>query len=142
MFGALIKLASEALKFLGERQEAKHDLERHARTIECKKRERIAEDVAQGKMHAWAIDQQFIRTAKTKRNILFYAALIPVALCFYPPALEPMRDGFAALESLPQWYRYGLGLMFVSVWGLRGILMQFMQRKDMREIIKQGDAKS
>ena len=55
-------------------------------------------------------------------DISFALALIPVCLCFYPPALPAMHDGFAQLEALPQWYKYMLGMMLVSVWGYRTLV--------------------
>lgn len=55
-------------------------------------------------------------------DISFMLALIPVCLSFYPPALPAMTAGFVQLEALPQWYKYMLGMMLVSVWGYRTLV--------------------
>lgn len=55
-------------------------------------------------------------------DLSFALALIPVCLCFYPPALPAMHAGFEQLNLLPQWYKYMLGMMLVSVWGYRTLV--------------------
>ena len=48
--------------------------------------------------------------------------LVPFMLSFYPPALPHIIAGFAALEGMPTWYKYTLGMMLVSVWGYRNLV--------------------
>ena len=48
--------------------------------------------------------------------------LIPCCLAFYPPAVPAVLAGFAALDSMPEWYKYGLAMAFISIWGYRGLV--------------------
>ncbi len=48
--------------------------------------------------------------------------LLPFGLAFYPPALPHITAGFTALNEMPEWYKYSLGMMLVSVWGYRNLV--------------------
>ena len=60
-------------------------------------------------------------------DISFYIFLSPAILSFYPPALPHIMAGFAALESMPQWWQAALGMMLVSVWGYRKLVSPIVQ---------------
>ncbi len=60
-------------------------------------------------------------------DISFYLFLMPMVFAFYPPALPHIQAGFIALESMPQWYQYGLGMMLVSVWGYRKLVSPIVE---------------
>ena len=53
--------------------------------------------------------------------------LLPFVLAFYPPALPHIVAGFTALDSMPEWYKYSLGMMLVSVWGYRNLVSPIIQ---------------
>ncbi len=55
-------------------------------------------------------------------DVSFYVFLAPALLAFYPPALPHIQAGFLALESMPEWWQYSLGMMLVSVWGYRKLV--------------------
>ena len=44
---------------------------------------------------------------------------IPLVLCFIPDAVEYVQDGFKALESMPDYYQYWVGLAICSSFGVR-----------------------
>lgn len=48
--------------------------------------------------------------------------LMPFVLAFYPPALPHIEAGFEALKAMPEWYKWSLGMMLVSVWGYRNLV--------------------
>lgn len=48
--------------------------------------------------------------------------LLPFGLAFYSPALPHIAAGFEALDTMPDWYKYSLGMMLVSVWGYRNLV--------------------
>lgn len=60
-----------------------------------------------------------IKWANDVTLILF---LLPFGLAFYPPALPHIKAGFTALNEMPDWYKYSLGMMLVSVWGYRNLV--------------------
>ena len=53
--------------------------------------------------------------------------LLPFVLSFYPPALPHIVAGFQALDGMPQWYKYSLGMMLISVWGYRNLVSPIIQ---------------
>ena len=53
--------------------------------------------------------------------------LLPFVLSFYPPALPHIIAGFTALEDMPEWYKYSLGMMLISVWGYRNLVSPIIQ---------------
>lgn len=57
----------------------------------------------------------------------FFIFLMPAVLAFYPPALPHIEAGFAALESMPIWYQYALGMMLVAVWGYRRLVTPIVE---------------
>ena len=67
------------------------------------------------------------RDAGWMDDISFYIFLLPCVLAFYPPAIPHITAGFKALEKMPDWYQYSLGLMLVSVWGYRKLLAPVAQ---------------
>ena len=60
-------------------------------------------------------------------DISFYLFLAPVPLSFIPGMVPVIREGFAALESMPQYYQIALGLMLVSVWGYRRLVVPIVE---------------
>jgi len=64
----------------------------------------------------------------------FLVFMIPALLSFFPPAIPYVKQGFEALESMPQWYQYALGGMLVAVWGYRRLvtpIVEFFIKKAM-----------
>jgi len=55
-------------------------------------------------------------------DVSFAVFLLPAVLAFWPAALPHIRAGFIALDSMPDWYQYALGMMLVSVWGYRQLV--------------------
>ena len=55
-------------------------------------------------------------------DVSFAVFLLPALLVFWPSALPHIRAGFTALNTMPEWYQYALGMMLVSVWGYRQLV--------------------
>lgn len=55
-------------------------------------------------------------------DVSFFVFLIPAVLAFHPDAVPHITAGFVALESMPVWYQYALGLMLAAVWGYRRLV--------------------
>lgn len=53
--------------------------------------------------------------------------LLPFVGAFFPWAMPHIKAGFIALESMPEWYKYSLGMMLVSVWGYRNLVSPIIQ---------------
>jgi hypothetical protein len=60
-------------------------------------------------------------------DISFYLFLLPVPLAFFPGMVPHIQAGFTVLESMPQYYQIALGLMLVSVWGYRRLVIPLVE---------------
>lgn len=60
-------------------------------------------------------------------DISFYLFLLPVPLAFFPGMVPHIQAGFAVLESMPEYYQIALGLMLVSVWGYRRLVVPLVE---------------
>lgn len=60
-------------------------------------------------------------------DVTLILLLIPCVLSFYPPAVPAVKAGFIVLQSMPDWYLYGLGMAFVSIWGYRGLVVPIVR---------------
>ena len=47
---------------------------------------------------------------------------IPLVLAFIPSAVPYVREGFAVLATMPQWYQYGLSVIIAASFGVRGAI--------------------
>ena len=53
--------------------------------------------------------------------------LLPFVCAFIPATLPNITAGFEALEKMPEWYKYSLGMMLISVWGYRNLVSPIIQ---------------
>ena len=60
-------------------------------------------------------------------DVSFGIFLLPAILAFFPPALPHVSEGFKALELMPIWYQYALGMMLVAVWGYRRLVTPIVE---------------
>lgn len=75
------------------------------------------------------LDMYFVKNNGFKDDISFYVFLMPAVACFIPGGAEYVREGFAALEGMPDWYQYTLGGMLIAIWGYRRVLQTFINSK-------------
>ena len=47
---------------------------------------------------------------------------IPLVMCFIPPLVPYVEQGFQALQGMPEWYRYYLGVIVAASFGVRQVL--------------------
>ncbi|CAL9987851.1 hypothetical protein VPHD148_0305 [Vibrio phage D148] len=60
-------------------------------------------------------------------DISFYLFLLPVPLSFFPGMVPHIEAGFKVLENMPEYYQISLGLMLVSVWGYRRLVIPLVE---------------
>ena len=63
-----------------------------------------------------------------KDEVVTIVVLIPVILCFIPGLEETVKNGFARLSELPEWYTYLVYVVCLAAVGIRGT-KQFMGKK-------------
>lgn len=47
---------------------------------------------------------------------------IPLVLAFIPDAVPYVRQGFEVLNTMPQWYQYGLSVIIAASFGVRSVI--------------------
>lgn len=45
---------------------------------------------------------------------------LPAIMCFFPDGVEAAKAGFAALDTMPEYYRYFLGVAITASFGIKG----------------------
>ena len=60
-------------------------------------------------------------------DITFAMGTLIVGLCFYPPAVPAIQQGFDALDKMPPEFLWAYGMMLVSVWGYRRLVMPIVE---------------
>tara|TARA_R110000851_G_scaffold45134_2_gene110702 strand:+ start:788 stop:1189 length:402 start_codon:yes stop_codon:yes gene_type:complete len=81
-----------------------------------------------GDNHAMSMDLTERKNAGWMDDFSFIVFMTPAILCFYPPMVPHVRTGFEVLNTMPEWYQYGLGGMLIAVWGYRRLLMPIVQK--------------
>jgi hypothetical protein len=54
---------------------------------------------------------------------------IPLILCFIPPTVPYVREGFAILDTMPDWYKAGLGTLIAASVGYQKFIGVMNSRK-------------
>lgn len=105
LLGPVVNIVGGHLERKGEEKRALHD-----RKMEAIKQDANWENIHAGNAaNSWR-DEFF--------SILFS---IPLVLCFIPPLVPYVRDGFEVLETMPEYYRMLLGALVASSVGIRGL---------------------
>lgn len=140
MWGALFNTIGQSINGHFERREARKVREDQLEQAQLNSRIRILEEDNE---HAMNMDLYMVKQSGMKRNVSFYAACTPLVMAFIPATHDTVAAGFEAIEGMPEWYRYGLAAMMVSVWGYRRLLRTFMNNR-LNGIIrkKNGSAKN
>ena len=60
-------------------------------------------------------------------DLSFLLWLLPVPLAFLPSCVPHIKAGFQVLEEMPEWYMYSLGMMLISVWGYRRLVIPVVE---------------
>lgn len=114
-------------EYLGNRQKIKAAVDE--RKDELKKLDleaRIKTEVA-GVESDIKLDSESRDAAGWMDDISFYIFLAPAVLAFFPNMVNHVKNGFAVLSEMPEWYQYALGMMLISVWGYRKLVSPLIQ---------------
>jgi hypothetical protein len=122
MLGILTALISPVANIITGHQKAKAEKVKGKQAIEAALVKSQVDKIERGDLSDIKLDQDARNHAGLMDDISFYVFLAPALLSFYPPALPHILAGFQALEKMPQWWQYGLGMMLVSVWGYRKLV--------------------
>lgn len=126
-FGGAV--AGPIVEYFNKKQELA-SLERQ-QEVEFKKAVHLArlENIKQGKINEAEWNLTSIRNSSWKDEWLTIILSIPLVCVFIPPLVDPMMQGFAALEATPEWYRIAVGIMVASAFGYQKMIDYMNRRK-------------
>ena len=67
--------------------------------------------------HAWELEQ--IRNSGWKDEYVLLLLSIPLPLVFIPYTQDAVLEGFAILETTPDWYRWLMIMICAATYGIR-----------------------
>lgn len=120
----LFKAGTEAYKTHKTIKAAK-DVRKHELAV--KKLDNTLEAIRNGQQSDMSMDENSNGRISWADDVSFAIFLVPCLAAFYPPALPSVQAGFVALGEMPEWYQVALGMMLVSVWGYRRIVVPVIE---------------
>ena len=118
--GAIGDYFNEGQKIKAAQQERTDEL----KTMELSTK---LESIRNGQMADITQDTDARGNAGWMDDISFYLFLLPVPLSFFPSMVPHIKAGFEVLEDMPEYYQVALGLMLVSVWGYRRLVVPLVE---------------
>lgn len=118
-FSALVSPISD---YMNTKQKIKAAQRERSDELKHKELDTKLEVIRNGQQSDIEMDNNARKLSGWMDDVSFFAFLIPAILVFYPPMVPHIEAGFKALESMPQWYQYALGLMLAAVWGYRRLV--------------------
>mgnify|MGYP003133618572 FL=1 len=114
LIGPISELASTWLEGKVEKTKA----ETGAKVAKAKAEAVIMEKKATGEID-WDLEAIKGSQNSWKDEWLVILFSIPLILAFIPGMEEVVANGFAQLETMPQWYQYSLGVIVAASFGVR-----------------------
>jgi len=118
MFTALIgPIANLASSWMSSKVE-KVKADGQAKVAQAKAKAVVAEKVAAGEVQ-WENTMADATDNSWKDEFWTLIFAIPLVMCFIPSLVPYVVEGFAALDGMPEWYRYALGTLVAASVGFR-----------------------
>jgi hypothetical protein len=76
---------------------------------------------AEDKLAEWELVQAESGQHSWKDEFWTIILAIPLILCFFPDYVPMVQEGFKALETMPTFYQYWLGVAILTSFGIRAI---------------------
>ena len=134
VFSGLANLVSEPIKQWQHRKtlkiEHQFELEKLDHEAKVAKANAVLEMARQGQQQDYDLDkisqQNMAKSWKDELVLLIF--LTPVVMAFVPGWDKYVENGFKAIEKMPHWYVAIVIGMVVVIYGLRGLLKEYLQR--------------
>lgn len=109
----------EVAGYYRDKQRLKHEreLEKLRGKIEYEKAKTQRASESEGRDHEW--ESLSIQNSGWKDEWVLVILSIPLVLVFVPWTQETILQGFAALETTPEWFRWLIMLIYTAVFGIR-----------------------
>lgn len=79
----------------------------------------VQKKIATGKID-WEANMADATKGSWKDEFALVVLMLPAILVFIPSLTQQVREGFAVLDTLPQWYQYLLFISVTSSFGVKG----------------------
>ena len=79
----------------------------------------VQKKIATGKID-WEANMADATKGSWKDEFALVVLMLPAILVFIPSLTQQVREGFAVLDTLPQWYQYILFIAVTSSFGVKG----------------------
>ena len=103
-----------------ENKVEKTKAEGQAKVAEARARATVAEKVAAGEV-AWEGKMADATVDSWKDEFALVDLLLPAILVFIPGMKEYVKEGYAILSTLPEWYQYLLYIAISASFGIKGV---------------------
>lgn len=112
-------VAPEVAGYYRDRQKLKHEreLEKIRGKIAYEKAKSERAERSEGRDHEW--EQMSIQNSGWKDEWVLVILSIPMVLVFVPYTQETILQGFAALETTPDWFRWLVLMIYAATYGIR-----------------------
>ncbi len=74
------------------------------------------------------LDAIALKNVGWKDEYLMLVITIPTILAFIPSMLPYVKEGFIALDEMPEYYQYMLGGVYIYVFGFKRILLKVINK--------------
>lgn len=118
--GTLIgKVAPEVAGYYRDRQKLKHEreLEKLRGKIEYEKAKSRRAELSEGYDADW--ETLSIQNSGWKDEATWVVLSIPMVAVFIPPLQPYVQNGFDTLQTLPEWYRWLVVMIYAATFGIR-----------------------
>ena len=123
LIGPVTELAGTWLKGKVEKSKA----ETASKVARAKAEAVIMEKKATGEID-WDLEMAKGSSNSWKDEWLTILFSIPLILAFIPGMEEVVKNGFAQLQAMPEWYQYSLGVIVAASFGVRSATKFFGKR--------------
>ncbi|MGF1732282.1 hypothetical protein [Photobacterium kasasachensis] len=128
MIGLITTLVSGGIGLFRQRQDRRaKEQERQDRISEAKTTSTIRR-IEQGDTNAAKLDELSIAQRGWKDEYLLVITTVPLVLSFVPDYAQYVALGFEALNTIPEYYWYGLGMVYIDTFGFRRMVRVAVER--------------
>lgn len=119
MIGLITSLFTEGVGYFKRKQEAKHKAQERDDKLELAKIDAQIKRLQSGDESAAKLDELSIKQRGWKDEYLLILTTLPLGLSFIPDWAHIVDAGFTALDGVPEYYWYALGMIYVDTFGFR-----------------------
>ncbi|WCE29975.1 hypothetical protein [Vibrio sp. SCSIO 43137] len=113
---SMLGMVTDSIK--GKREEKAKE-----REIKAEEQSKRLEHTQQGNLSASELDALSIKQVGWKDEFLLIVTFIPVIMCFFPDLVSYVREGFAVLETMPEWFKYLVASVVIHSLGFRRFIL-------------------